>query len=364
MLDNKKAAFIVNEYNENIYFGGGEKVNSYIIKELLKRNYSVDIYTCANYVQNSSIVNIYIRDKNFDKNYENILKNYDIVISTNLEYPSEITYSHSHSYMWNKNFFNLLFEFLFKKSYKERQLRHETAVKNVNKINKIVVSSGITKQDYKKNYNIPEEKLFIMPPGVDFKEYQSKIPNRKECFVFGLVGKSSIKKGVFITLKAINYLISKNKNFKVKIINKEYYNYPLIKLLFNIILIIFRIKKHVEFIPLQENMDNFYNSIDCLLMPSLKEPFGLVVTEAMSYSLPVVVSSVTGASDLITNKINGIIVDFSKKNKSKELYKAMEYIINISDEEYKKLSYNSWNTITNMSFDKFAQDFVDLAEKK
>ncbi len=360
----KKAAFIVNEYNEDIFFGGGEKVNSYIIKELINRNYSVDIYTAVSYVKTSKIVNIYIKDKNFDNNYENILKNYDLVISTNLEYPSEITYSHSHSYMWNKNILNLMFEIIFKKSYKLRINRHKTALENSKKINKIVVSSNIIKQDYIKNYKISLEKIFILPPGVDYREYKLKEINKNKCFTFGLVGKSSIKKGVFVTFKSVSHLVSKNENFKVKIINKEYYKYPLIRILFKIILYLLRINKNIEFMPLQKNMENFYNSIDCLLVPSLKEPFGLVVTEAMSYSVPVIVSSVSGASDLITDKENGIIIDFSNKNKSKELYKAMEYIINISDEEYKKLSYNSWKTIKNMSFDKFAFDFVNLAEKK
>ena len=44
MQEKKKVAFIVAEYNENVFYGGGEKVNSYVIKELINRDYEIDIY--------------------------------------------------------------------------------------------------------------------------------------------------------------------------------------------------------------------------------------------------------------------------------------------------------------------------------
>lgn len=145
MQNNKRAAFIVSEYNENVYYGGGEKVNSYIIDELINRGYSVDIFAEFVHVKESQKVNAIKRDKNFDKNFDKIMTNYDLVLSTNIEYPSEITYSHSHSFMWKKNIFVLLFQRIFSKSGRAKYEKYKIALENSKKIPKIVISSNIIK---------------------------------------------------------------------------------------------------------------------------------------------------------------------------------------------------------------------------
>ena len=363
MTNQKKVAFIVKEYTENVFLGGGEKVNYFIIKELLKRKYIVDIYADISYIEKSNIINLYIKNKNFYNNFENIIKNYDLVISTDLECPSDVSYSHNHSYLWKKNKIKLFICKIFSKAYKRKIINYKKELKNVSKINKIVISSNIIKEDYIKNYNIPTDKIYILPPGVELKEEKIKIKNN-DLFKFGLVAKSFNKKGAFITLFSVFYLKNKYKNFKVKIINKDTFKNSINKFIILSLTKILNIEKYIEYIPLQEDMDSFYNSIDCLLVPSIKEPFGLVVTEAMAHSLPTIVSSVTGAADIIKNEENGFIIDYNKLNKSKELYKAMFKVLNLNDENYKTISKNAYNTVKNMTFDKFSEEFINIAEKK
>ena len=124
------------------------------------------------------------------------------------------------------------------------------------------------------------------------------------------------------------------------------------------------VKNQVEMLPLQDNMENFYKSIDCLLVPSLKEPFGLVVTEAMIYSKPVISGSLCGASDLLVDGENGMIADFSRLFKIKPLSDKMYKMINLSDEEYISMADKGYETVKDMSYEKFAKEYVDLAEKK
>ena len=52
-----------------------------------------------------------------------------------------------------------------------------------------------------------------------------------------------------------------------------------------------------------------YEEADALVLPSIHDPWGLVVNEAMAAGLPVVVSSAAGAADdLVTDGWNGFVV--------------------------------------------------------
>ena len=45
------------------------------------------------------------------------------------------------------------------------------------------------------------------------------------------------------------------------------------------------------------------------MLPTFNEAFGLVILEAMSSGLPVLVSSLAGASELVKDGVNGLIIN-------------------------------------------------------
>jgi UDP-glucose:(heptosyl)LPS alpha-1,3-glucosyltransferase len=65
----------------------------------------------------------------------------------------------------------------------------------------------------------------------------------------------------------------------------------------------------------------YYQEADLLVLPSIYEPFGNVVLEAMAYGLPVVVSRQVGAAEWIRPGINGSVV--SEPNDPEELAEAV-----------------------------------------
>ncbi|WIB64142.1 glycosyltransferase family 4 protein [Curtobacterium sp. MCBD17_040] len=58
----------------------------------------------------------------------------------------------------------------------------------------------------------------------------------------------------------------------------------------------------------RESIDRLYTQADVFCLPSLFEPFGLVVTEAMAHGLPCVVSNVGALPDLVQDDITGLVV--------------------------------------------------------
>lgn len=70
-------------------------------------------------------------------------------------------------------------------------------------------------------------------------------------------------------------------------------------------------KENIIFIEQVENkfLKDIFLKNDILVLPSLSEPWGLVVEEALYFGLPVIISKNCGACELIENEINGLIID-------------------------------------------------------
>lgn len=64
----------------------------------------------------------------------------------------------------------------------------------------------------------------------------------------------------------------------------------------------------VTFAGWVEDRESFFNNIDVFCLPSLREPFGLVVTEAMVCGCPVVVSDADGPRDIVDDGVTGLMV--------------------------------------------------------
>jgi len=78
-------------------------------------------------------------------------------------------------------------------------------------------------------------------------------------------------------------------------------------------------------------LKEYFKSNDIFVLPSLAEPWGLVVEEALYFGLPVMVSKNCGASELIIDGFNGYIIDIKSTQNIKDT------ILNIDDFVYRKL---------------------------
>ncbi len=69
------------------------------------------------------------------------------------------------------------------------------------------------------------------------------------------------------------------------------------------------VEKHVHFLGKRDNIEELLGSADLLLLPSENESFGLVALEAMACEVPVVVSCVGGLPEVITDGVEGYLVE-------------------------------------------------------
>ncbi len=69
-----------------------------------------------------------------------------------------------------------------------------------------------------------------------------------------------------------------------------------------------KIAERVRFLGAMRNVERLYQAADALALPSLFEPFGNVVMEAMASGLPVLVSSKCGAAEVVPDAMRSFVV--------------------------------------------------------
>lgn len=150
-------------------------------------------------------------------------------------------------------------------------------------------------------YGVPAHKIVVNPCGVDLSAF---CPGRKRDDVFRViqVGGVNLRKGVLTTLSAFAdfkapdaemwFVGGKLEGSGIEDVAGKF------------------LSSRVSFIkPVpQFELNDFYQQSSVFVLASLEDGFGMVVAQAMSCGLPVIVTENVGARDLIQDGVNGFVV--------------------------------------------------------
>lgn len=363
-----KFAFVINVFREDDFHSGGEKLFYELVNRAVQDGFKVDLY-CTTYLGNKEVLKKKLNKITFlgkpkDFKYPEKIEafysevkafaekeGYDFVISENIAPPLDIGIFQGHSLVhYQKNAGNLFARLLF--SLKKG--KHIKAQKEWLKgsYRKIIVPSEILKKELQENFAIPDEKFAVIHPGVDLPE-NCPVSSAGTPFTFGLSAPSFGKKGGYVFLKALGLLKAKGYDFRAKVIYPKYKN----NLKIQFLLRKYGLIGQVEFLPYQADMNEFYGSIDCIVLPSVLETFGLVATEAMIRYKPAIISSFSGASEIIEEGKNGFVFDMTGEN-SKNLAGKMEFFLN-GQVDYEEVSKNAYEAAKQLNWQDFYEKFKE-----
>jgi len=357
----KKLALIIISLDECFpqegFSGGGHKVTKNIILGFIESNlFEIDIFCKKSLIENLDGINSInvLNKKNFVKDLEEKLTEnaYDYVLSSDVLLPFGNLVLHSNSAKYKtKNGKNKFVEKILS-VYNSKKIKVQENCFAKNEKHIFTVSNSL-KNDYVQNYNLDEHKVFACYPAVDETECQP--PELKETFTIGGMAGGGLNKGGYLLLFAIKK--ANLKNFKARIIfpkiHKAFFFKMLIKLL--------GLTETIELLPKQIDMQSFYKSIDCYVLPSLNEAFGLVVTEAAANCRPSLVSSTAGASDIIIDNENGFVFD-RLKNPLRNLSATLTKIYNIyfsNHEKFFETSKKAYETSKVLDWKKFTDTIIE-----
>jgi len=183
----------------------------------------------------------------------------------------------------------------------------------------ISVSEGIRNQIIKAGYRA--DRITVVPNMIRLREHHPAITQRdnNNMPVLAVAGRFVAKKGFDVFIRAIRMLADRKLTFRAVIAGAGEDDASLRQLVSDL-----GLNDVIQFTGWLEDKVNFYDSVDIFCVPSLHEPFGIVILEAFAHALPVISSDSEGASEIIKHNENGLIVP---KGDAEALADAMEKLL-------------------------------------
>ena len=181
-------------------------------------------------------------------------------------------------------------------------------------------------------HGIPKDRIKVLAYGFENKTTvkSNSIISRNQIINLLYVGQITFRKGIIYLLEAVKDLKLKNVEVTLTLIGGLDKNYlPLIKPFLSTLSI--KYKEHID----NKDVLSIMKEYDLLIMPSIEDGFGIVVTEALSVNLPVISTSNCGASERIINGQNGFVIDaFSKEAIVDAVLISIEYPFDFTSQNY------------------------------
>lgn len=170
-----------------------------------------------------------------------------------------------------------------------------------------VVSDALKKEVQRIDSRVPVE---VLPMGVDLKQFTPERYSEEIKRGYSIegpfllfVGRLSEEKGIGYLLNAMPQIIKSFPSVKLLVVGSGVLEERLKTICADL-----NVREKVIFAGAiaHEGLPVYYATADILIGPSLREGFGLVFVEAMACGCPVVVSDLSGISDIIENGKTGL----------------------------------------------------------
>jgi len=181
---------------------------------------------------------------------------------------SVVTIHDLHRYNFpNKDIYNKIVHFFYRK-----------AMKNAIKFKKIICISKETCNELKSRFDVCEDRIYIVRQSID-KKYHPTF-KKNDIFTIGTISVLSDTKRVDLLIKA--FLEADLKNSQLLIGGTGFLENELKKLA--------KDNPKIKFLGFVDDneMNDFYNSLDVFVFPSIREGYGLPIVEAMACGKPVI----------------------------------------------------------------------------
>ena len=192
---------------------------------------------------------------------------------------------------------------------------------------KIIAISEFVKGNIQRHYKVPDKDIIVIYNGVDLEKFnpenrfehynpiREKLGIPKTALTILTVGSGFERKGLKFLLRSLKYL--EVQNWRLIVIGKgnwmHYVKHAPPKF-----------RERLIYLSPVDYLEKYYAASELFILPSIYEPFGNVHLEALASGLPVIASKYSGVAELISHKMNGMILE--DPGNPKEIAKHINYL--------------------------------------
>ena len=225
---------------------------------------------------------------------------------------------------------------------------------------RIVVSQSM-KREFIRHYGDVAKSIIVIPNGVDLKMfnpanrplYRDRIRQKHGISrsepVLMFAGGDWERKGVPYIIRALSLLLEPDAKLLIVGSGDEKFYGQLAELK--------QVRERIIFISPSSVLWEYYAASDVFVFPTIYEPFGLVIVEAMASGLPVITSRVAGAADLIIDGVNGLLL--RAPSDVNDLAAKIELLLS-NAELRKTMGEHARKAVEDLSWDWVAQKTIDV----
>ena len=246
--------------------------------------------------------------------------------------------------------------------YAIRRLGFNVALKKALKADRILVVSQSVKQEILKKYpKIDYNKIIVSYNGLpklkykQNKSFKAYLQNRKPYFFY--VGNAHPHKNLNFLIDTLDKFFTRFPNYKLILAGRK--DFFMDKLLTNINQK--RSKDNFIFIdnPSDSELYQLYKNANCVVLPSLKEGFGLQILEAMQLESLIVCSSISSYKE-----IGGDLCTFFDPLSQRSLVLALNKVLKITAKHKKQITSRYKAYLRRFSWEDSAEDILKAYSDK
>lgn len=181
----------------------------------------------------------------------------------------------------------------------------------------------------------PEAVDLIPGSGVDLEKFQPMVFQRNDSFTFLLISRLITDKGIFEYIEAVKKLKSNGINARFQLLgakdpeHKRGIKEKIIDQWVN--------EGTVEYLGTTDDVRQFIEKADCIVLPSYREGAPRTLLEAASSAKPIVATDVPGCHHVVVDQVNGLLC---KLKDADDLAEKMKTMAGYSNELLEKFGIN------------------------
>lgn len=185
----------------------------------------------------------------------------------------------------------------------------------------LFTNSEMVRREILSTYQVNPEKIRVVHNGVEWKEWEAPFSEWQQeraslqeklsinpSFIFLFIGNNYQRKGLPQLLKGLSHLA--NEDWILCVLGEDRDSSRYRQMAHS-----YQIGKKVLFFGPCRDVLPFYQLADCLVIPSIYDPFANVTVEALAMGLFVVSSSSNGGNEVL-NQDNGVIIEDLQNSRS------------------------------------------------